>query len=130
MTTAILEAPLEHAQDRPAGNNIGGGLTPEQTAFYRDEGYLVLPHLLTDEELAPARQAMTDKVEEIAQALFAGGIVADRHERAPFERRLALLFDGLSDEEFLKFGRSWRERRPGYFHLMANPKILERGGSR
>ena len=102
-----------------------GALTPEQADFYREEGYLVLPHLLTDEDLAPARQAMSEKVEEIAQELAAQGIAADMHQEAPFESRLARLFDGLSDEQFLKFGRSWRARRPGYFQLMANPKILD-----
>ncbi len=104
---------------------IGGSLSPEQIEFYREEGYLVLPHLLSDADLAPARQAMMDKVEEIAQELFAKGIIDDRHESAPFETRLARLFAGRSDEEFLRFGRSWRERRPGYYHLMANPKILD-----
>lgn len=100
-------------------------LSPDQVHFYEEEGYLVLPHLLTAEELAPAREAMEEKVEEIAEELLAQGLVPETHAAAPFETRLARLFAGLSDAEFLKFGRSWRERRPGYYHLMANPQILD-----
>lgn len=102
-----------------------GSLTEEQAAFYDNEGYLVLPDFLTDAELAPAREAMIGKVEEIAQALLAEGVIADTYPDAPFDTRLARLFDGLSDQDFLRFGRSWRERHPGYYHLMTNPKILD-----
>jgi hypothetical protein len=35
------------------------------------------------------------------------------------------LFQNLTDKEFLRYGRSWRDRLPGYYHLMANPKILD-----
>lgn len=103
----------------------GGSLTEEQVEFYDREGYLVLPNLLTDAELAPASEAMMEKVEEIAQQLASDGLISDTYPDAPFEARLARLFDRLSDQDFLRFGRSWRERRPGYFHLMANPKILD-----
>ena len=100
-------------------------LSPDQVHFYQEEGYLVLPSLLTAEELAPAREAMEEKVEEIAREMKAAGQIDATHADAPFETRLALLFAGKSDAEFLRYGRSWRERRPGYFHLMANPKILD-----
>jgi phytanoyl-CoA hydroxylase len=100
-------------------------LTPEQVRFYDREGYLVLPGLLTDADLAPARAAMEHKVDEIADALCADGLITDRLESAPFATRLARLFDGLTDEHFLRYGRSWRDRLPGYFHLMSSHKILD-----
>ena len=102
-----------------------GSLSPAQVEFYREEGYLVLPGLLNNADMRAVKEAMMQKVEEIAQDLFAAGMIADTHESAPFETRLARLFDGLSEAEFLKYGRSWRERRPGYYELMANPKILD-----
>lgn len=102
-----------------------GSLTANQVAFYHEEGYLVIPHLLGGADLAPAQAAMEEKVAEIADELFARGLIDDKHEDAPFEARLARIFDNLSDEDFLQYGRSWRERRPGYFHLMATPKILD-----
>lgn len=101
------------------------GLTPEQTDFYRDEGYLVLNGLLNDADLAGAQEAMEQKVEEIARDMISTGACVDDFRDAAFDQRLALLFAGRSDDEFLKFGRSWRERRPGYFNLMANSKILD-----
>jgi phytanoyl-CoA hydroxylase len=103
----------------------GGSLTSEQVRLYHQEGYLVLPALLDTDDMAPAREAMMEKVAEIADDLFSGGLIPHKFEEEPFETRLARLFDDLSDAEFLKYGRSWRERRPGYYHLMMNPKILD-----
>lgn len=102
-----------------------GSLTQEQVQFYDEEGYLVIPGLLTEGDMRPVRKCMSRCVDEIAEALHAAGKIRDRHEHAPFEERLARLFDDLSPEDFLKFGRSWRDRLPGYYHLMANPKILD-----
>ena len=58
-------------------------LSPDQVHFYEEEGYLVLPNLLTAEELAPAREAMEEKVEEIAQELKAAGQIDATHADAP-----------------------------------------------
>jgi len=108
-----------------AGDRTRGSLTPEQVEFYRTEGYLVLPGLLTEADMAPAREAMAEKVSEIAADLYAGGLISDTREREPFETRLARLFDGLTDADFLRYGRGWRDRKPGYYDLMARPKILD-----
>jgi phytanoyl-CoA hydroxylase len=102
-----------------------GSLTEEQIKFYDREGYIVLPDLLSDDDLMSAQQAMKEKVEEIATELFNQNLIRDKYASEPFEIRLARLFEDLDDAAFLKFGRSWRERRPGYFDLMANPKILD-----
>lgn len=104
---------------------IVGSLTEEQIAHYDREGYLVLSHLLDDEDLAPARAAMMEKVSQIADRLFEEGLITDKLEERSFEQRLADLFVGLSDADFLRSGRSWRDRLPGYYHLMANPKIVD-----
>jgi len=100
-------------------------LTVEQKAFYEREGYLVLENLLSDEELAPAREAMTQKVDQIAAELLKDGKISDPLVSEPFKYRLAKLFAGLTDADFLKYGRSWRDRLAGYFILMSNPKILD-----
>src|SRR5690606_6757992 len=76
-------------------------------------------------EMAVAREAMTQKVDQIAEELYRDGLVKDKLEHRPFKYRLAELFGDLSDEQFLKYGRSWRDRLPGYFHLMSNAKILD-----
>ncbi|MEK3914652.1 phytanoyl-CoA dioxygenase family protein [Paenibacillus sp. FSL H7-0331] len=103
---------------------VSGSLTKEQLDFYNDEGYLVLPELLTEEDLQAVKQAMSQKVTQIADELLAAGLITDTLADTPFPNRLADLFKDLSAEEFLKYGRSWRDRLPGYFTLMSNPKIL------
>lgn len=106
-------------------NSNRGSLTPGQIAHYDREGYLMLPTLLTEQEMQPVREALQQKVETIAEQLLADKMIADPIKNEPFETRLARLFDGLSDQDFLQYGRSWRDRLPGYFHLMSNAKILD-----
>ena len=102
-----------------------GSLTKAQVDFYRLEGFLVLEDLLTNADLAGVRTSMKRRVGEIAEDLLAAGLVSHTFENSPFETRLAQLFEGLDDKTFLKYGRSWRDRLPGYYDLMANPKILD-----
>ena len=105
--------------------SASGSLTKEQVEFYNEQGYIVLPRLLTEDELAPAREAMNEKVSQIADELFAAGLIDDKLEHRPFKYRLAELFKDLTAADFLKYGRSWRDRIPGYFTLMSTPKILD-----
>ncbi len=102
-----------------------GSLTEQQLLQYHEDGYVLLENLLTDAELAPAREAMMRKVDLIADELYRDGLIPDKLEHRPFEYRLAELCANLTDKQFLKYGRSWRDRFPGYFILMSNPKILD-----
>ncbi|GLI26660.1 chemotaxis protein CheX [Agromyces rhizosphaerae] len=102
-----------------------GNLSPEQVDRYDTEGYLVIPDLLDEADMAPVRAAMTEKVDRIAHDLIDAGLIDDPLDDEPFATRLARLFDGLDSDHFLTFGRSWRDRIPGYFTLMSNPKILD-----
>ena len=108
-----------------ASTEYGGSLTAGQVDFYNAQGYLVLDRLLTDAELEPARTAMSQKVDLIADELVRHGKVTDPLKHRPFRNRLAELFSGLTDQDFLQYGRSWRDRIPGYFILMGTPKILD-----
>ena len=116
----LMEAPCPEAPRTGAGS-----LSPEQIAEYDREGYLVLPRLLSPEDLAPARAALMQKVDEIAEGLVAGGLIKDERENDPFETRLVNLFRGLTEADFLHYGRSWRDRYSGYYRLISNPKILD-----
>ncbi|MBM7564947.1 phytanoyl-CoA dioxygenase family protein [Paenibacillus sacheonensis] len=102
-----------------------GSLTKEQLEQYNREGYLVLEDLLDDQDMEAPRRAMSEKVTMIANELYEGGLVQDKLEGEPFQYRLAKLFSGLTDKDFLKYGRGWRDRIEGYYHLMSNPKILD-----
>src|SRR5215210_2447918 len=95
------------------GQKESDHLTREQIAAYDREGYLVLPNFLSSTDLEPVRLAMQHKVSQIADELYANGLVTSKYEDSPFDLRLARLFENLQDSHFLKFGRSWRERKPG-----------------
>ncbi len=115
-------APFDPGKARCPGS---GSLTPEQIAFYDEEGYVVLERLLDDEGMRPFRESVNHRVDEIANDLLQAGKITDPLADRPFETRLGDLFAGLGEPDFLKFGRSWRDRLPGYFHLMSNPRILD-----
>ncbi len=102
-----------------------GSLSKEQIDFYQLEGFLVLENLLSEADLKGVKQSMQNRVDEIAKDLLAVGLIDDTYNESPFELRLAKLFKDLDDDAFLKYGRSWRDRLPGYYDLMANPKILD-----
>jgi ectoine hydroxylase-related dioxygenase (phytanoyl-CoA dioxygenase family) len=106
-------------------NQVQGSLSREQVEYYQTEGYIVIPDLLNEADMAAPRQAMEEKVSMIADELYADGLITDKLAHRPFPNRLAELFKGLTDQDFLKFGRGWRDRMPGYFVLMSNPKILD-----
>jgi len=124
-TTRAEEDEAELAAPRAYGAGGGGSLTAEQVAFYDTEGYLVLPHWLSTADLAPAQAAMEEKVSLIADGLLADGLITDKLAALPFRTRLAALFADLTDQDFLKYGRGWRDRLPGYYDLMMNPVILD-----
>lgn len=104
---------------------MAGSLTPQQKEFYRAEGFLVLENWLGEVEMAAARAAMMHKVDLIAEELWADGAISDKLEDAPFDKRLAWLFKGKNDVDFLRWGRGWRDRFAGYYDLMSQPKILD-----
>src|SRR5262245_50878396 len=95
----------------------GGSLSKEQCDFYDREGYLVLEGLLSEGDIAVVQQSLTDKVDQIAEQLLAAGLIQDTLKDRPFPTRLAELFGQLTADHFLKYGRSWRDRLPGYYHL-------------
>lgn len=115
-------APFDPGKARSPGS---GSLSPKQIEFYDTEGYVVLEKLLSDEDMQPFRDSVNLRVDQIAGDLLRASLVSHLFDSSPFERRLADLFANLSETEFLQYGRSWRDRLPGYFHLMSNPKILD-----
>jgi len=69
-----------------------GSLSKEQIDFYNEQGYIVLPNLLSEQELEPAKEAMNKKVSMIAEGLMHAGLISDKLEHRPFKYRLAELF--------------------------------------
>ncbi|BBH20716.1 SnoK protein [Paenibacillus baekrokdamisoli] len=102
-----------------------GSLSKEQIDFYKEEGYIVLPNLLNESDIAGVKEAMNQKVSQIAEELMKSSLIEDKLEDRPFKYRLAELFADLQADDFLKYGRSWRDRLPGYYDLMSNAKIID-----
>ncbi|MEM8782513.1 MAG: phytanoyl-CoA dioxygenase family protein [Planctomycetota bacterium] len=109
-TTQIADAP--------------GYLTDEQLRQYDEIGYVVLEDLLDEADLSGVKDAMQNKVDVMAKAWLASGLIPEPYADEPFEARLAKIASHLTDEQYLEHGRSWRDRDPGYYHLMSNPKVL------
>ncbi|MEM1445086.1 MAG: phytanoyl-CoA dioxygenase family protein [Planctomycetota bacterium] len=101
-----------------------GYLTDAQLRQYDELGYVVLEDLLDAKDLSGVKQAMMNKVDAMAQRWLDDGLVPSLYEEAPFPSRLAKLAGHLTEEQYLEYGRSWRDRDPGYFHLMSNEKVL------
>jgi ectoine hydroxylase-related dioxygenase (phytanoyl-CoA dioxygenase family) len=66
-------------------------LTQAQIDQYHNDGFLLLPSLLDDSDLAPVRDEVDGIVDEVARALFDAGRITDLHENAGFGERLTLL---------------------------------------
>ncbi len=110
---------------KPYRKGNQGTLSNDQVNFYDLEGYLVLPSLLDEKDMAGVIASMEEQVDDIADDLYRRGVIKDKREHSPYESRLAELFEGKEDVEFLRYGRGWRDRLPGYFDLMSNQKILD-----
>ena len=116
---------MEPVYARPQDTVRAGSLSRDEVEFYAREGYLVLHHLLDETDLEPIKRALSDKVDEIAAKMVKAGKLKETFTDEPFKTRLARMFEDKSDVEFLEFGRSWRDRHPGYFLFMSNSKILD-----
>ncbi|MEM1445085.1 MAG: phytanoyl-CoA dioxygenase family protein [Planctomycetota bacterium] len=101
-----------------------GYLTNDQLRQYEELGFVVLEDLLDQEDLSGVKQAMNNKVEWMAQGWMQEGLIPSLYENEPFESRLAKIASHLTEEQYLSHGRGWRDRDPGYFHLMSNVKVL------
>lgn len=100
-------------------------ITNEQHDFYLENGYIILQGVLDDEDLRPVREAMSETVDEIAANLTGAGRIPSRFEALSFQTRLAAVFAAAGEGAAAEFGRSWRPRKPGYFQIITNPKLLD-----
>ena len=98
-------------------------VTNEQLDFYKEEGYVIIPGGLTDDDLEPLIQDHIGIVDDIARGLYQQGKVSSLHEDESFERRLALLaaecdeVDGCPD-----IGAT---RRRGTYDFLRNRNLVD-----
>ena len=73
-------------------------LSSQQRQRYEEDGYLILPNLLNDRDLAPVRRAIMRHVDQEAKRLSSEGEIQDLHERLSFTRRLKEVYRSLKKE--------------------------------
>lgn len=71
-------------------------LSSQQRQRYEEDGYLIIPNLLNDRDLAPVRRAIMRHVDQEAKRLSSEGEIKDLHERLPFTRRLKEVYRSLN----------------------------------
>ena len=66
-------------------------LTAAEVQRYEDDGYLIVRQVLSDRHLDPIRRVMERTVERQANEWYAQGMIEDRCQGKPFERRYGAL---------------------------------------
>ena len=64
-------------------------LNDSQIATFKEEGYLIIKSLFTEDDLRPVKDEFSAVVEAQAQQLYQAGRLSDLYENESFERRLA-----------------------------------------
>jgi ectoine hydroxylase-related dioxygenase (phytanoyl-CoA dioxygenase family) len=97
-------------------------LNAQQKQQFADEGYVVVPGLLSEEILEPVRRAIAAGVERQAQQLYAGGRIRSLYREESFNRRLAVLQREV-DEDLGIWNREVFSR--AIYDLHVHPPLLD-----
>ena len=91
------------ALEQPVHRCAAGELTLEQIRRFREEGYLIVRGLLTEEALQPLIAELSRKVDEAIREAVQLGLLAEEgtFADAPFATRLALTSDACADRMWL-----------------------------
>jgi len=72
-------------------------LTESQLRTFREDGVLIAPHILTHDDFAPVQDELEQWIDARAHDLLTQGKITNLHAAAPFDQRIALLFDQCPD---------------------------------
>ena len=101
------------------------GLTQQQLAFFREEGYLLAEDVIDPSVFQWLRAELDEGIDAFARAALADGRLSDAHAEEPFERRLHLLALQLADPApMLALGRG-KQRTPGMFQIYTCLSLLD-----
>ena len=107
------------------------GLDAEQIAFYKDQGYLLVEDVLPIENLELLISELNETVDRNARNAQAKGVLSELFEDEPFERRLALIVEAVTDQSDTSFSNALFEglqgklKTEGMFAVMTHPAILD-----
>jgi phytanoyl-CoA hydroxylase len=104
------------------------GLSQEQIAVLKEQGYLPLPQLLDPAVTQPLIQEFEAIIDDHARRAYRAGRLADPFESEPFDRRLALLHAAMDADDA---GELWRavhgkhQKSAGMFAIITHPALLD-----
>ena len=99
-------------------------LSDSQIATFKEEGYLIIEDLFTDDELRPVKDEFSAVVEAQAQQLYQEGRLSDLYENESFERRLAKIAAEAPEATSALQTRAHKDE--AFFQFLKHPKILDR----
>ena len=106
-----------------------GSLSSEQVAFFEREGYLIVPRVFDPADLQPLCREMEDIIDHTARRLQDEGKLTNLHADAPFETRLALIYQDSPDNgteviHALEGRAGGGHRGAEMFRMITHPKLL------
>ena len=99
-------------------------LNDSQIATFKEEGYLIIKDLFTDDDLRPVKDEFSAVVEAQAQQLYQAGRLSTLYENEPFERRLAKITAEAPEAAAALQTRAHKDE--AFFQFLKHPKILDR----
>ena len=99
-------------------------LNDSQIATFKEEGYLIIEDLFTEDDLCPVKDEFKTVVEAQAQQLYQAGQVSGLYENESFERRLAKIAAEAPEATSALQTRAHKDE--ALFQFMKHPKILDR----
>jgi phytanoyl-CoA hydroxylase len=104
------------------------GLSAEQIDFFKEQGYLLLPGAVDPAIFQPLIGEFEAIIEERARQAHAAGRLAEIYEDAPFERRMALVYRAMTEEDAADlWGKvhGKNQKTAGMFGIITHPALLD-----
>lgn len=99
------------------------GLSAEQREFFFKEGYLVVNNVLSDADLHPVTEELTQEITRRATELVQAGRLSSTYETFGFERQLARI--SAEDDKIARSIWNGALSGPAIFHLISHPRLLD-----
>ncbi len=91
---------------------------------FREQGYLVVKSALSEADLAPLIAVISESVANRVAELHNEGVISDRYEEMPFERRWSAVLKACGRENEV-FGWHTLVFSEALFDLITHPKVLD-----
>ena len=109
-------------------------LSPQQSRFFHEEGYVIVPDVFDPRDLEPLRQELAAAIDSKVKSLHAAGKLADLHAHLDFDHRAAAIWrdskeNGEAVIQHLEGRSSGGFRAPEMFKVITHPKLLAKVAS-